>query len=397
MHHTHLLERDALGRGADRKAVPRLRNGNVPHIPREVRARRGWSNPSSVRLTVAIGSHYHFYRSRMKTINRSGAKALAALLAAVCALTMAHSMNAQAERGQTQPVEEGIPVTDATTISRCSSCHAKDDKGNLSRISGIRSTPEGWEEVINRMISADGAKITPIEARAILKYLSDSHGLAPEEAKPVMYMAERRTVAEPVPDKSLGALCMSCHQLGQVLEWRRTRAEWSLLTDGHAAQYPKAGAAFRSGSGAATLAAALDFLGRNYPLHTPEWTAWSAHLHTPDLAGKWLFTAYEPGHGKYFGELTIRTLIVKDPTDPEFSMEERMQAMDGGPLMTRFGNTVVYAGFNWRGVSAGSNGARNAAPATWVVAPGKRCGFRPARLGPWAAGSGVSMRSLAWT
>ena len=87
--------------------------------------------------------------------------------------------------------EEGIPITDSLVIAKCGSCHAKDDKGNLSRISWERTTPEGWEEAIKRMVRLNGLTLKPEEARAIVKSLSATHGLAPEEAKPVMYIPER--------------------------------------------------------------------------------------------------------------------------------------------------------------------------------------------------------------
>ena len=90
------------------------------------------------------------------------------------------------------PPEEGFPVTDALVIKKCGTCHTKDDKGNLSRISWIRTTPEGWEEAIKRMVRLNGLVITSEEAKPILKYLATNHGLAPEEAKPVMYMPEHR-------------------------------------------------------------------------------------------------------------------------------------------------------------------------------------------------------------
>ena len=44
------------------------------------------------------------------------------------------------------PAEEGIPVTDPVVLAKCGGCHTKDAKGNLSRISWERATPEGWEE-----------------------------------------------------------------------------------------------------------------------------------------------------------------------------------------------------------------------------------------------------------
>src|SRR5690349_957069 len=111
--------------------------------------------------------------------------------------------------------EAGIPVTNQLVIDKCSGCHAKDDKGNLSRISWERSTPEGWEEAIKRMIRLNGLTLTPGEARAIVKYLSTYHGLAPEEAKPVMYMAEHRIIDEPVPNDNVRTACMGCHPMGR--------------------------------------------------------------------------------------------------------------------------------------------------------------------------------------
>src|SRR6516162_9052001 len=107
--------------------------------------------------------------------------------------------------------EEGIPVTNPLVIEKCGTCHAKDDKGNLSRISWERSTPEGWEEAIKRMVRLNGLQLTPAEARPILKYLSTYHGLAPEEAKPVMYMAELRIQDENVPNETIRGTCINCH------------------------------------------------------------------------------------------------------------------------------------------------------------------------------------------
>jgi hypothetical protein len=42
------------------------------------------------------------------------------------------------------------------------------------------------------MVRLRGVKLTPDETRAILKYLAIDHGLAGEQAKPIMYYAEHR-------------------------------------------------------------------------------------------------------------------------------------------------------------------------------------------------------------
>src|ERR1700694_4081447 len=76
--------------------------------------------------------------------------------------------------------EQGIPVTDPLVIAKCSGCHARDERGNMQRISWERTTPEDWQEVLKRMILANGVTLTPPEARAMVKYLSAKHGLAPQ-------------------------------------------------------------------------------------------------------------------------------------------------------------------------------------------------------------------------
>jgi quinohemoprotein amine dehydrogenase len=294
-----------------------------------------------------------------------------------------------------QNAEEGIPVTDAVTIANCASCHAKDDKGNLSRISWIRTTPEGWEEAIKRMVRLNGLTLDPAKAKSIVKYLSNSHGLAPEEAKPVMYMAEHRIQDEVIPNESLRVTCNNCHALGRVYQWHRTRADWSLLADMHTALYPQAEAAFRrngagfGGGGAAAAAAptarggrggaaaaatpaaagadpaatvsldaTLDFLGKTYPLHTPEWAAWRPRMRAPRLTGRWLVVAHIAGRSKYYGELTIAQGAAPD----EFTTAVKLQPVGGGPAISRTGTGLVYTGYSWRGRSHGSPLAANATP-----------------------------------
>jgi len=149
-------------------------------------------------------------------------------------------------RAQTPPsgkptdekVEDGIPVADPLVVAKCGGCHKKDEKGNLSRISWERTTPEGWEEVIKRMVRLNGLTLNPEEARRVIKSLSSSHGLAPEEAGPVAYMPEHRIVQESFPNENMKATCASCHPFGRVASFRRSPDEWKRLADLHVALYP---------------------------------------------------------------------------------------------------------------------------------------------------------------
>src|SRR5688572_23483335 len=63
--------------------------------------------------------------------------------------------------GLTAVPDEGISVTDAEVVKACGSCHVRDDKQRMTRISYRRATPENWELTIRRMISLNKAQIAP--------------------------------------------------------------------------------------------------------------------------------------------------------------------------------------------------------------------------------------------
>ncbi|MFN8061447.1 MAG: quinohemoprotein amine dehydrogenase subunit alpha [Vicinamibacterales bacterium] len=245
-------------------------------------------------------------------------------------------------RAGAQPAE-GIPVTDPLVVSKCGTCHPADDRGRLERISWARATPEGWQEVLRRKLGDNGVSVTPVEARAIVKYLSTRHGLAPEESKPVMYYAERRVHDElGRVDESVLTACATCHEAGRALAWRRPAEEWKRFVDAHSARYkfePEPEVVERL----ATVA----------PFATPEWTAWSARAQAPHLAGRWLVTARARGRGAFCGEMDIEATGTAD----EYLTRVRLRGVSDATPLERSGRTVVYAGTAWRGRSSGAGGA----------------------------------------
>ena len=263
-----------------------------------------------------------------------------------------------------QSPEDGIPVTDPLVIAKCGSCHTRDDRGNMLRLSWERATPEGWEEVLKRMIRLEGVNLTPPEARAILKYLGTAHGLAPEEAKPVMFFAERRVQEEnDIPSGILRETCARCHAFARALSWRRSFEDWKELANLHVALSPQADETLRLGFHAGsppdlngpskTLPGeqAVAALSKIAPLHTPEWTAWSARMKAPKLAGRWLVSAHLLGRGTYFGEMTIEP----GDADGEFATHVTLRSISDGSTVVRSGHSLVYAGYAWRGRSKGDH------------------------------------------
>ena len=282
------------------------------------------------------------------------------------ALTVA--LMAQAPQPTAAPTakpEEGIPISDATVLKACGSCHRPDDKGQMSRISFQRNTPEGWQLVIQRMASLNGLNIEPETARQVVKYLSNNLGLAPEEARPAAWDVERRPIDfKYAASTDAESTCNKCHSLGRVISQRRTKTEWDLLIAMHRGWYPLVdNQAFRrngppppstSTDGRPAdnrhpIEKALDHLVKTFPLKTPEWTAWSANMRPARLDGRWALSGWEQGKGAIYGTVTITTA----PSSPEeFTTTATYRVARTGETVTRTGRAIVYTGFQWRGRSS---------------------------------------------
>jgi quinohemoprotein amine dehydrogenase len=261
-----------------------------------------------------------------------------------------------------EDLDAGIPITSELVRRTCSPCHKVDDKQRLSRISWRRTTPEGWEETIKRMISLNGLKMEPAEAREILKYLADNLGLAPEEARPAAFEAEKQMIDYKYPDKDTDSTCSKCHSMGRVISQRRTKSEWELLIAMHRGYYPLSDfQAFRRLEPPQTepgpdghppdnrhpMDKVIPVLAEKLPLKTPEWSAWAPNMRAPKLAGRWAFSGYQTGKGSFYGVTTIKPGDKED----EFTTETRYVRAKTGEAVTRQGKAIVYTGFQWRGRS----------------------------------------------
>lgn len=266
---------------------------------------------------------------------------------------------------------EGIPVRSELVTANCGGCHKADDQQRMSRISYRRTTPENWERTIKRMIQLNHISIEPAAARAIVKYLSDNHGLAPEEARSVSFEAEHRLVDFTYEaDKETAVVCSSCHSIGRVMSERRTKEEWDLLLAMHRGYYPLVdnqpmndGQGFRRtralpaeppADGRARdsrqpMERVVEHLSRSFPLTGSAWADWVAARQPPALAGRWALSGYVAGKGPIFGIVTITADAQAADT---FVTEARYAFARSGETVVRKGRSVVYAGFQWRGRSA---------------------------------------------
>jgi quinohemoprotein amine dehydrogenase len=288
-----------------------------------------------------------------------------------------------------QSASTGIPIADPLIISKCAGCHTRNSQGMMGRLSYIRTSPEVWEQAVKRMVRLNGLELTPEEARHVVRYLSNNNGLSPEEARPAFWDAEHRLFRtqeeEAGVPQELQRTCNYCHTVGRVLTQRRTAEDYEKLANTHMALFPgsetsvfkpnpryvspkdqpvelsQAGVGFgvltypgdtSTNNGERSMQAdhkypidvALAYLRKNQPLDTPEWTAWKSKLAPSKLAGKWLLTAYQPGKGKVYGDVTIAATATPD----DFTTATTLHFADGHTISLD-GKGVVYTGYSWRG------------------------------------------------
>lgn len=258
----------------------------------------------------------------------------------------------------------GIPVTSDLVHRVCGTCHRADEQRRMSRISYQRTTPEGWQQTIRRMVLLNNLQIEPADAREAVRYLATNHGLAPEEARLGAFEVERRNIdfryeADPETQQT----CNRCHSMGRVLNQRRTLEEWELLTAMHRGYYPLADVqSFLTGDwlggpgpeagdgddGRTAVERAVAHLAEVFPLDSAEWASWSANMRTPSLEGTWALVGHERGQGPVYGEVAVEA---NSGAPDEFETRARYTYPARDVDVTRTGQALVYTGYQWRGRS----------------------------------------------
>jgi quinohemoprotein amine dehydrogenase len=249
----------------------------------------------------------------------------------------------------------GFRIDNEAVIRHCAACHSRDSDGRMGRLSYMRKTPEGWQTSIRRMVTLYNVRIEADAAREIVRYLSNEQGLAPEELAPARFEVERRMVEYSYRDQETERTCQPCHSMGRVVTQRRTKEEWGLLVATHRALYPLADfQAFRGARAPHPMDKAIDHLATAFPLETPEWTAWSANVRPPRLAGTWSIAGHDAGGGPFFGRMTMRAVAGRDD---EFETEAEYTYAESGRTVRRTGRGLVYTGHQWRGRSTAADGS----------------------------------------
>ena len=228
----------------------------------------------------------------------------------------------------------------------CSGCHMASEDGTFSRISHIRKTPEGWDMNIARMMIFHGLEIEPQDRRALVKFLSDTQGLAPDETLAHRDILERKhNVIEQDVDPDLAAMCARCHTYARVGLQRRDEEEWQNLVHMHLGQWASIEYQMLSRERdwrADALGPVAEKLGQMYPLKTAEWDDWQ-NTQWQDMSGDWRITGHYPGHGDASGYMTVKAV-----GNDKYEMFLALHFADDQSVQGN-GKSIVHSGFEWRG------------------------------------------------
>lgn len=227
---------------------------------------------------------------------------------------------------------------------KCGACHQEEQR--MQRISDIRKTPEGWDMTIVRMGIWHKVDVSRDERKALVKYLSDTQGLAPQESAPYRALIERQpNITDIVPSDNLAQMCARCHSFGRVALQRRDKAEWRKLVHTHVGQFPSVEYS-ALGRDRNWLDLALDEvapeLGKLYPYRTEEWKKWQKARRLPPV-GAWRVTGWRPGTGAYSGTMQVRAL-----GGDRYGVKYDLLYHNGNRIGGE-GNAILYAGYEWRG------------------------------------------------
>jgi len=245
------------------------------------------------------------------------------------------------------------------TYQKCTSCHAV-VKGKISRVEEIRTTPDEWGVIIDRMARLHGMDLNPQERDLLLKEICATQILSPEELAKVWYMDlynNPQVVERPqgeVEEKRF-ATCVRCHSAGKINSYRMTESSWAKVRDFHYYVDPAIDGQMREMKWEQEATTVLAQLAKSHPYGK----AWQTPNVTP--AGSWLIFGNEPGKGNYRGSATLKadftgnfsvkgSLNFDDGTSEQFQGEALL--FGGHALRTR----TAHNNFKTLGSFAFSNG-----------------------------------------
>jgi len=223
---------------------------------------------------------------------------------------------------------------------KCIRCHDA-EQGKIARIEDIRTTPEEWTVIVDRMHRLYGMPMKNGEMAVLLKELCATQILSPSEETPISYINlfnNPQQIELPADDEEqqIFTTCVRCHSAAKIYSYRMTESAWGKLRDFHLYIDPAIMYQMREMHWLDEADTALKTLSRKLPYQQ----TWTAPESTAE--GEWFVLGFEPGKGSYRGNVSLKSM-----TDDEYTLEGRFGFSDG-TSETFSGEATLYGGYALR-------------------------------------------------
>ncbi|MEP7182714.1 MAG: quinohemoprotein amine dehydrogenase subunit alpha [Betaproteobacteria bacterium] len=221
--------------------------------------------------------------------------------------------------------------------SKCTGCHAATADGRIPRVEDLRTTPEEWAVIVDRMRRLHGMPIAQGEMDRLLKELCTTQILTPDEQAGVSYLSlwhNSQQVETPAgkEDEKFFTTCVRCHTAGKIFSYRMTSENWARLREFHLYIIPTVVFQMREMRWIPEADAALAYLAKKLPYGK----AWSPPA--TKLDGTWAVFGHQPGKGTYRGEARIASA-----GNAEYTLTGSLTYADG-TAETFAGEATLYGG-----------------------------------------------------
>ncbi len=229
---------------------------------------------------------------------------------------------------------------DSLVWKKCTSCHAPVN-GKIARIEEIRTTPEEWTVIVDRMSRLYGMDLSAAEMDVLLKELCSTQILSPTELDKVSYLnllnnPQNMEVPQGAEQEKLFVTCVRCHSGAKIFSYRMVSSAWAKIRDFHLYMIPTTVNQMREMRWEKEADKVLSSLAKSHPYGQ----AWQTPAAKP--SGSWLILGHEPGKGNYRGQA-----IIKSGGTEEYSIKGKLMFADGTTENFN-GEGTLYGGHAFR-------------------------------------------------
>ncbi len=233
---------------------------------------------------------------------------------------------------------------------KCSACHKPDTNGRLEVIEETRKSTEEWKVVVDRMIRLNSAPLADEDFYPVIKELSQSLCLTPEESGEIAYLnSDENSQYREIPKNDLETriytACVRCHTYGKIASHKMTKDQWKENRNLHLGYYPTVIPQMREMDWFKESEALIDPLTKLFPFDTDAYKQWLENRKDQDLAGSWNVAGYQPGMGYYHGVYTIEPNMAKG--EDEYIIEKKV-TYESGLVVSTQGEGTLFSEYHLR-------------------------------------------------